>query len=54
MEKKFTNLLIVELAAWRATEELMNDKKINETLASEFVYLFLEHLHKIEHKDHSL
>lgn len=42
--------MIVELAAIRTAMELIDDNKIDASLAPDFVYLLLKHLHKIENE----
>ena len=51
METELTRLATIELAAIRASMELIGDNKMNATVASEFVRLLMEQVDKIENED---
>lgn len=51
METELTRLATIELAAIRASMELIGDNKMSATVASEFVRLLMEQVDKIENED---
>ena len=50
METELTRLATIELAAIRTAMELIDDNKMDASLAPDFVHLLLKHLHKIENE----
>ena len=51
METELTRLATIELAAIRASMELIGDNKIDATVAAEFVKLLMKQIDKIENEE---
>ena len=51
METELTRLATIELAAIRASMELIGDNKMSATVAAEFVELLMKQIDKIENEE---
>ena len=51
METELTRLATIELAAIRASMELIGDNKMDATVAAEFVKLLMKQIDKIENDE---
>ena len=51
METELTRLATIELAAIRASMELIGNNKMDATVAAEFVKLLMKQIDKIENED---
>ena len=51
METELTRLATIELAAIRASMELIGDNKMDATVAAEFVRLLMKQIDKIENDE---